>query len=99
MDALEFLNEEERMSKIDPKAYNKLAKFFKNAEVVAYVENWSKAHPRKTRLQDFLEKYPKAILEDSGIPKGTCCRWLGYTTECVLGSSNCFRCWDSPLEN
>lgn len=96
MDALEFLNEEERMSKIDPKAYNKLAKIFKNVEVVAYVENWSKAHPKKTRMQDFLEKFPNAQMNEDGIPE-VCCKVIGYTQMCK--SCNCGYCWNQPVEN
>lgn len=34
---------------------------------IAIVEKWSAAHPRKTRQSVFLEHYPEAILDESGI--------------------------------
>ena len=67
------------------------------SEIAVYiVEKWSKEHSRKTILQDFLEKYPKAELIHS----------LGYATnkECFLDtdeqfvSEECEECWNRPLE-
>lgn len=34
---------------------------------VAIVEEWSAAHPRKTRQSVFLEHYPEAALDDYGV--------------------------------
>ena len=34
---------------------------------VAIVEKWSAAHPRKTRQNVFLEQYPEAAIDDSGV--------------------------------
>ena len=34
-------------------------------KAIATVKKWSKEHPRKTILQDFLEKYPKAELRQT----------------------------------
>ena len=55
-------------------------------DFVNKVEQWSKEHPRKTRLEDFFEKYPNAELGRSGLP---CVmpRTLGY---CQV--DNCFDC-------
>lgn len=69
---------------------------------VDIVEKWSKDHPRKTRLQDFKEKYPNGTFEkDSEIPH-VCCDDLGY---CFCKSSNgggpegdCKKCWNEPVE-
>ena len=36
-------------------------------ELVALVEEWSDAHPRKTRQSVFLEQYPNAQLDCCGI--------------------------------
>lgn len=33
---------------------------------VAMVEDWSAAHPRKTRQSMFLEQYPEAVLDERG---------------------------------
>ena len=38
-------------------------------EIVELVEQWSAAHPRKTRQSMFLEQYPNArVVGDTGIP-------------------------------
>lgn len=69
---------------------------------VQIVEEWVNKHPRKTRLQDFLEKYPDAHLGYSGKPNfGPI--FLGY---CEKGAdckgcqhySTGLTCWDLPLE-
>lgn len=64
---------------------------------VEIVAKWSKEHPQKTILQDFLEKYPNAKTDSKGEPK-TCCVNLGYKKydECDL--DNCNSCWNRPLE-
>ena len=35
-------------------------------EIVELVEQWSAAHPRKTRQDVFLEQHPEARLDDNG---------------------------------
>lgn len=72
---------------------------------VSIVEKWSAEHPVKTRLQDFLEKYPEAMLR-GGLPLflpytvGYC----GDTDEVACGyCMHCSRndpekCWNLPLE-
>ena len=62
---------------------------FKKA--IEIVENWSKSRPRKTRLQDFKEKYPSAPFNDSGYPRN-CCKLLGYCEDCPKNKS-CGLCW------
>lgn len=52
--------------------------------IVPIVEKWSEEHPRKTRLQDFLEKYPNASLYDSGLPR---------TLPVFMGYCHCTSCW------
>lgn len=72
---------------------------------VSIVEKWSKEHPRKTILQDFLEKYPKAELIHNKFPE-ICPYSLGYAEnrQCVLDteerfcSEECEECWNRPLE-
>lgn len=34
---------------------------------VKIVEEWSAAHPRKTRQSVFLEQYPEAVLDERGV--------------------------------
>ena len=63
---------------------------------VKYVEQWSKEHPKKTRLKDFLDKYPNAPTNKQGFPNKICVINLGHVIkECV---GNCSICWNEPLE-
>lgn len=63
---------------------------------VSIVEKWSKEHPRKTRLQDFFEKYPNAVLDENGIPL-SCAGELGYCSRNCKGSLLCSKCWNEPV--
>lgn len=58
---------------------------------VERVEQWSKEHPPKTRLQDFMEKYPNAPICESGLPSA-CCASLGYCKSCDPVGNNCEVC-------
>lgn len=60
---------------------------------------WSKDNPRKTRLQDFLEKYPNAPKTTDGVPR-VCSAAIGYRDFCSVGYEeiNCKRCWDEPID-
>ena len=68
MDAVKFLEERKRMYEsgaitpcIEPEDdYNPV-------NAVKIVEEWSAAHPRKTRQSVFLEQYPNAKLNNEGI--------------------------------
>ena len=61
------------------------------------VEQWSKEHPQRTRLQDFLEKYPNAPVDGNGTPQA-CCEHLGYCTKsCDPFELTCKDCWDIPI--
>lgn len=66
-------------------------------KLIRDVEQWSKEHPRKTILQDFLEKYPNAELNDDGIPK-PCPYWLGYKDMPFCNRIRCVECWNRPVE-
>ena len=69
-------------------------------ETVAIVEAWAKEHPQRTRLQDFLEKFPNASLGSSGTPRflprpfGYCGRETCQGCD-HWGSSDC---WTLPVE-
>ena len=69
-------------------------------ETVAIVEKWSAEHPVKTRLMDFLEKFPNASLGSSGTPLylprpfGYCGRETCQGCD-HWGSSDC---WSLPVE-
>ena len=63
------------------------------------LEEWDKAHPQRTILDDFKEKYPSAKMNRFGVPD--------YSRPCELGymskkedycSKGCRHCWLIPLE-
>lgn len=65
--------------------------------LASIVEKWAAEHPRKTRMQDFLEKFPKAEMdEEDGVPK-ICAKRLGYTIDCPE-SFDYVECWNMPVE-
>lgn len=115
MDAVKFIKEKLRMcnnikdckdcgfSYLNNKTNKHCETYVKEypEEAVAIVEKWSQEHPRKTMLQDFLEKYPKARLRDNGTPKDVCPDTLGYCEEvldCIIDKTDCVACWNRPLE-
>lgn len=62
------------------------------------VEKWSKEHPVKTMMQDFFERFPKALKADDGTPY-PCPRDLGYSQHGGCGKfTSCYDCWNRPLE-
>ena len=60
---------------------------------VRIVEKWSKEHPLKTYVQDFLDKFPNARKENNGIP--LTCKSNVYGGSCI---DHCPACWNSPME-
>ena len=69
MDAVKFVRERRRMFDVTgeyPK-YNLFSLNISAEDVVKEVEEWSAAHPRKTRQSVFLEHYPEAALDDYGV--------------------------------
>ena len=63
------------------------------------VDQWSKEHPQRTRLEDFKEKYPHAMMETDGTPT-ICCIDLGYRQyDCDPLKENCVDCWNMPVED
>lgn len=109
MNALEFMNEWSRMCKfygdscsgcpIENEIGICTGPLNRNNELlIAAVKKWSKEHPIRTFLIDFLEKYPNAIL-DSGIPKGICPHGLGYCKDdSFCYNHNCKECWNRPMQ-
>lgn len=64
MDAVEFLDKVDRLSKRgsteEKMRYNDYRVAKDNAGAVKFVERWAAAHPVKTRQSEFLEHYPNA---------------------------------------
>ena len=73
-------------------------------ETIETVEKWSQEHPRKTRLQDFLEKYPNAPLGTSEIPAlmpwnvGYCGNTPCSACEKAKGKSVAW-CWEQEVQD
>lgn len=100
MDAVEFLKEAKR-AKEYYEGFWSVEQLLGNPEwSVQQIEFFSKEHPRKTRLQDFLEKYPNAPLTLDGMktPKA-CAQQLGYCESCHYVGGGCYNCWNEPVED
>lgn len=82
MDAIEFIKERQRLCQtyVDCfrcPAYNSntggcnfnTASGYDATEQIRLLEEWSVAHPLKTRQSEFLEQYPNADLDKDGILK------------------------------
>lgn len=110
MDALKFLEEFDRMCNLYINNYCKGCPRAESpycgvdgmnkeerAKLISDVVKWSKEHPQRTRLQDFIEKYPNAQMCESGVPSA-CCASLGYCKSCDPVGNNCEDCWNMPVE-
>lgn len=63
----------------------------------AILAKWAEEHPEKTIMDDFFEKFPKALKRNSGITPRSCAVDLGYVEHCANGG-DCAACWRRPLE-
>lgn len=66
-------------------------------EAVRIVEDWSRNHPQKTYLMDFMEKFPNCEKDCNGIPEA--CRKHIYpqTTKKDCCGIKCSDCWNEPM--
>ena len=70
MDAVNFLQERDRMYESGAATPGiGLEDDYDPVIAVKVVEEWSAAHPRKTRQSVFLEQYPQASIGDDGVLK------------------------------
>lgn len=60
MDAVKFIEERRRMSKVTRRYSPIMVEGISPKDIVKEVEKWSAAHPRRTRQSVFLEHYPNA---------------------------------------
>lgn len=69
------------------------------ADAIDILAKWAVEHPEKTWLDDFLDKHPRAPLDDNDTPRA-CAKHLGYCAECMssVGTADCDECWRQPLE-
>ena len=62
MDAVKFIEERNRMCGTMSELWGVDA-----AQIVKNTEEWSAAHPRKTRQSVFFEQYPDAKIDEDGV--------------------------------
>ena len=76
MDAVKFIKNLRRMCNVHDNCVScpardcecqSLENMVKDTRIVAIVEEWSAAHPRKTRQDVFLEQYPETQIDDKGV--------------------------------
>lgn len=103
-----FLNEWQRMcktvscGKCGLNGDGKACKFFAQSNperAIEIVQEWSDAHPEKTRLSVLKEAFPNAKMTKDGLPF-SCVSFL-YGIKCPYfpsSLSNCKKCWDTPIE-
>lgn len=99
MDAVKFIEERNRMCKSFggrcddcPADKNSCCDAFEwQKELVALVEEWSAAHPRKARQSVFLEQYPNAKIVEGAL--AICPYNLGLIDKCKSERGMlCFDC-------
>ena len=95
MDAVKFIEEHRRMYKVTGKHLPTLAGGIPAEDVVKEVEEWAAAHPLKTRKSVFLERYPQADIDNTGLlilcPKRISAD-IRVTADCLRqGCSDCRR--------
>lgn len=93
MDAVKFIEEHRRMYKVTGKHLPTLAEGIPAEDVVKEVEEWSAAHPRKTRKSVFLEQYPEASCVDNILV--ACPKVIDKNFSC---SNTCFNCAECRRE-
>lgn len=93
MDAVNFIKERDRMYEVERQAPSLIYRHEKSAEeIVREVEEWSAAHPRKTRQSVFLEQWPNCLMDDDGAV-GMCPRNFDKNYMCdVKRSAGCADC-------
>lgn len=108
MDAVKFIKERDRMCRFYHHAgdcYQCPAKdcecsalegMVDDDNIVTIVEEWSAAHPRKTRQSVFLEQYPEAEIDSSGClmlcPKRISAAYRGANGGCTITDRSCPDC-------
>lgn len=113
MDAVKFIEERNRMCNFHYHAgeccecpakdfeCNSLLDMGDDCRIVSVIEEWSAAHPRKTRQSVFLEQWPNAKVTDGfpGCPQNV---ERTYYPPCGCASVSCYQCrrefWSQEVE-
>lgn len=94
MDAVKFLQERNRMYESGAATPGiGLEDDYDPVSAVKIVEEWSAAHPRKTRQNVFLEQYPEASCVDNILM--SCPKVIDKNFSC---SNTCFNCAECRRE-
>lgn len=62
-------------------------------KIVALIEEWSAAHPRKTRQSVFLEQWPNCMIDNDGVV-GICPR--DVNNKCICNLERFYDCHGCP---
>lgn len=110
MDAVEFLDKVDRLSKRgsteEKMRYNDYRTARDNTRAVKFVERWDAEHPIKTRQSVFLEQYPEAKLKQDGViticPLDVSAAYREKDGSCAIRSGSCADCkrqfWSAEVE-
>nr|DAI21097.1 MAG TPA: hypothetical protein [Caudoviricetes sp.] len=110
MDAVEFLDKVDRLSKRgsteEKMRYNDYRTARDNTRAVKFVEQWAAEHPVKTRQSEFLKQWPEADVDENGVLQ-TCPALISashrdQTGGCATLSNKCENCrkafWFTEVE-
>ena len=108
MDAVEFLDKVDRLSKRgyteEKMRYTDYRAAGDNVGAVKFVERWAVAHPIKTRQSEFLKMFPdEPIYPDTGLVRVSPCQVdRALCGNCPTGT-NCIKCrkkfWLAEVED
>lgn len=90
MDAVKFVEERRRMFAVSAGKYSLFDINTRAEDVVKEVEEWSAAHPRKTRQSVFLAQWPEAKLFVDVIDIKPCSLVASLRSECH--KTFCYEC-------
>lgn len=69
-------------------------------QAIFAIQVWSNENPQKTYLSEFLRHYPRATLNNDGIPNWICPRHLGLhdIAGCKKCAQTCTECWNQVID-
>lgn len=108
MDAIEFIKERQRLCQTyvccskcpagncNDRCIFNTASGYGAAEQIRLLEEWSAAHPLRTRQNEFLKQYPEAALDENGVisicPNGLSLAYRNSSGGCNNLDSTCVDC-------
>lgn len=102
MDAVKFIEEARRRYKVTGKAPSVLLNWLDPESIVKDVEEWSVAHPIKTRQSEFIKEWPDTYLDGNGVIAIAPCIVCKEYQDMNCDNSDCGDCrkafWSHPIE-